>query len=432
MQYFVLGGFSNPLQVLDVMRETASNINQGQTGTYQLLIFANLKVFGASLLALRVTSILFSLLFIITSLLFLRRRHVNWKWQTFFILLLSGSATLMLYASEARVYMALVGLTTSALLYYSFAPHPGRMARRVFGWLVVPFLALMSPYAVFYLPLAILSGWLSREERTHYVGVKGLLRWAQPAKITVAALLYFGLASQTWLQGTATFSEQADPFEFLTRPLLLAMAHDHLMPIFTQPTTLILWAVVLVAAIAVRIKSQSRREALREFAGPIALLSLALLASASITLLSLSQGYWIVPRQWTASIALSILAFTWLLAVMDHRLRLLSRNLGRGFTLAVTIIAVASVFSLASFQANKWILSVRTFNETKLPDYSQEALQSRVASADSLSYKDWIRYSQQNAVSGGEVWPELSLFYLSRDWSTFEIVTDPNQLGIYD
>lgn len=430
MVYFVLGGLDSPKQLFAVLRETSSNINQGQTGVYQTLVWLSLKSFGASLLSLRIVSMLFGLLFIITSLIYLRRQGLNWSWQLIFVLLLSGSATLMLFVSEARVYISLVGLTTSALLYYSFDSTDRGRWIEAFGWITVLLLAVIQPYAALYLPLVIVFGWLTRRNKRVQRGIRGLVNWSNPLKIVVASLLYLVTALLTWLQGTASFSN--DPWETISRPLPLEILQEHLLAVMTQRSTAIVWVwLILIAIVFVALRTRSAITA-TEVAPPIILFALSVAASLSISLLSLSQGFWILPRQWIASIALALIAFVWFLHSIWRLLKDTSPLLATSYQVAIALIALASVFSFAHFQASKWIISVRTIPETTFSSYTQQELSELILSGERLPEKEWIRFAQANAIQGGPVWQELGHYYLDRDWSDFEVVIDPMQLTVYD
>jgi len=430
MVYFVLGGLDSPAGLVQVLQETTSNVNQGQTGAYMALVYFSLKAFGASLISLRLVSILFSVVFLVTSLLFLRRKGLTWTWQLLYLVLLAGAATLNLFMSEARVYIALVAAVSSALLFYSYAPEERTRTVTVFGWVSILFLAIVHPYAAIYLPLIIVFSFLTRNDRKTNQGVSGLLRWANPALVVAAAVTYTVLAASTWLRGTAIF--EGDPWEWIDAPLWLVLVDHLLMPFVTQTNTALLWLLVLVMAMAFILIRTPLTTVVNRLAGPILLLLVAFFASAVVSMISLFNDFWILPRQWVASIALAVVAMTWLLHELWVTVRLNSPSVALSFQLAVTAIALASVFSLTQFQLTKWIVTVRSYPEEIPVDFTRQDLSSRLDKGEVLSEKDWIRFAHTNTVEGGPVWPSFGEYYRARDWSDFVVVTDPGQLTIYD
>lgn len=430
MVYFVLAGLDNPLELATAIHETTSSINQGQTGIYMALIFTSLKSFGASLLSLRAVSIAFGLLLVATSLLFLHRKGVSWMWQLVFLVLLSGATTLMLFVSEARVYMALASLSTSVLLFYSYSPVDRRVRVVLFGWIVVLSLAVMHPYAIVYLPLLILFGYLSAPENRGSLSLRGLIRWSRPALTLTALALFLAVALATWSRGTAAY--EFDPMEWIDRPFLLEVAYQLLPAIMAQPVTLVTWIVVGVAAGVFITTSDLARGEAHDLWAPALLLLLALLATLVISASSLQQGFWILPRQWAASAALGILGFTWLLERAWRVILKESTTAATSFRFAVTVLAVASALPMAQAQLDRWIITYQNYPVAVPSEFTQENLEQRLASGDFLSEKDWIRFAHINTVKGGAVWSEFGHYYRDRDWSDFTVVTEPAELTIYD
>ena len=430
MVFFVLGGLSDPNELLEVILETSWNVNQGQTGTYMGLVYASLKFFGASLISLRLVSMLFALVLVFASIMYLRRQGLSWPWQLLFVILLAGATTLMPFVAEARVYIALAALVVVGLLYYSFSIQERRGVLRIVGWIAVLLLAVMHPYAAVYLPLIIAFGYLTRPSRSEPTTLRGLLAWANVRLVVTSTLLYLLVAAFTWLRGTAGFDR--DPWEWLDRPLPAELAFHHLTPFFINVTTGALWLIVIASSLLYLFSRSGRRNLRGTIRHPLLLLALAVAASGVVTVLSLSQGFWILPRQWIASMALSTIAATWFLQRVWQAMEGDSRLLARSFISAVLLIAIASVFQVSQKRLDTWIVSIQNYPIEISPRFSQQDLVAQIRSGRKISDKEWILYSHANTVQGGTVWPEFSRYYLNRDWSGFTVVTDPYQMTIYD
>ena len=430
MVYFVLGGLNGPAELLTVLRETTSNIHQGQTGVYMALVFASLKTTGASLWSFRGTSVAFGTLFVVTSLLYLRRKGLSLLWQMLFLALLGGATTLMYYVGEARVYIALTALTTAALLFYSYGPQDRRMHVLLFGWVMVPALAVIHPYAIIYLPLVMMVGYTFDRDTSQRWTVRGLVAWSRPKLAVVAFMLYVSVALLTWGRGTANFD--VDPLQFIARPFAVELIYQHLAPLMNGTLTLSLWMIVGLAATAFIVRFRRKMQALESLIAPLTLMGLALVASIAISLLSLLNEFWIMPRQWIASLALCIIALAWLLQRVWQILDKESRLAALSFKVAVVLVSLASTLPVARDQLDVWIITSMQYPIELPGEFGKTSLAERLATGDALSDKDWLRFAHTNTIEGGRVWSEFASYYRDNDWSSFSVVMDGNQLTIYD
>ncbi len=419
--YFSLGGLSDLQEALAAIRDTTSNLNQGVTGAFMFADFLLLKSFGAELWAMRLPSLLTGAWMVMAGAVFLRFRGVGIWGLSVWPVLLMGQVTLMYYVGEARTYMPLAGAVVGALAYWSITI--GRRNRwwvRVLGWGSVLMGVAFHPYFAVYLPLIVIFGWFAF--RLPVMKSDGLsatwrsfLNFCNPVLLAVAATTYVVLALSTWLQGTAT-KVNLDPYLFLTDPLwksILAQLFQfaYVSRWATAISVLGIGALVVYAGISVGLRQVASRAW-----PPVAVLVLAFVSALLISLVSLSQGFWIIPRQWIASIALASVSLIWLVVelvrmIPSSRVRL---TISMVFTGVVLFCAIAPTESA--------VVTMREFSARAPAPASQlEDLILLRSQGIFPAEQVWIDAAQSNIDAGGPVHPVFGDFYTARDWRNFRL-----------
>lgn len=428
--YYVLGSYSDLGAIWAVFRETAGGENQGQTGVFQVALGVILGTFGGSLVSLRILSVAATVVFLASALLFLRMKGLRTFGLVAFLALVAGSPQFMYYSVEARVYLPLAAACSLVLSMYSLPAEQKRQPwARVITWVAVLALAVIHPYAAIYLPLIVTFTYVDDSlEQRHSLSVKAWLTWAGWQRMTGAAVVYVVLASQTWLRGQAGFS--ADPWEFLDRPLWLELLHEHLVPVFTTWTALTQWGLLLALAVIGAVVMNGPRSLWVELRMPLLLMGMALGASILLVALSFTQGFWIISRQWIASIGLVLIAFSWLLWKLWLTLSRIRRSFGLTFAVVATAIIILNVAPIAVWQLSNLKGSIADFPVQVEGNYSQAALKSRIEAGDEISTRDWVRFAHQNTVIGGRVWDEFQNYYGRAEATSYNVIVDPDQLTI--
>lgn len=416
--YLVAGSLSLP-EILSVIQETTTNVNQGVTGAYLLTDWALMQVFGAADWALRLPSLVFGALFIVYSLTFLRHKGVGAFGLTLFPIFLITQELVIHYAGEARTYMPLAAATIGLLTYYSATPQWRKsLAGRSTGWSAAIVGVLFHPYIALYWPVVLLFGYWTQHRGSHRYAstVRNILRWSNPPLVITGVIIYTAIALATWARGRATTF--VDPFNFLPGPLPVEILAQNLYafrPLATATITAAALAITIGALLAHQPQS-SRQATAKALIEPAVLFVAAFVLSLLVSLSSIVADFWIFPRQWIASTALAAIAIFWAGFVLCQQAACIST--ARGTTVAIalsaaTVVAAAGVVFHQVTDLRDW----NTRQPASQPD--QADLAQNLARAGLLTDAEWMEYAQVNVDQGGPVWPEFRSYYLDTDWSTF-------------
>lgn len=421
MVYFVLGGFDSTRDLLRVVAETTTNVNQGVTGAYMLLDYWSLTAFGAHLWALRLPSLVFGVYFMVVSAVFLRGRGVTWVGVWALPVLLVGQQTLMYYVGEARTYMPLAAAVMGVLAYY-FVPlkERRRFGPIVLGWSAVLVGVSFHPYFALYWPAIVVFAALVQGQW------RKPLAFANPLLVVVGSATYFAIGSMTWLRGNAT-TQDLDPFFWLQDPLWRAITAQLFQGIYVERLLVVSFGILVVAVAMLSVRS--RRDVkitLHAWWPPVVLVAMAWALALAISLVSWQQQFWIIPRQWIASIALVAVGIVWFWSAAIRRV---GEVAGRPVAVTVTV-AVGGLIAASAIQPaldqwgqlREWTELRSAMSISDLP--SREDLARILGDQESAQAKDipdetWVEFANANARRGGEVWSEFAEYYLGRDWTTF-------------
>jgi len=205
-----------------------------------------------------------------------------------------------------------------------------------------------------------------------------------------------------------------DPFQWIKNDgvvrTFLPMTHFQFIEnVYYVP--LVISGLAVVAALVPAVRRQARFRAL---ISPIALMVLALGISLFVSYISYRRGYWVLPRQWLASMALCCLSVIWLAKELGEWAKTGGRFLGLPllslvayglFQTAVPIYrakqadAAAIVAALTGGGTPKPTVDPTVGTPAKLPANNDE----------------WVALANANIAAGGPVWPIFRRFYARND-----------------
>ena len=416
--YFVAGSLSLS-EVLWVIQETTTNVNQGVTGAYLLTDWALMQAFGAADWALRLPSLVFGVLFIVYALTFLRHKGVGAFGLALFPLFLLTQELVMHYVGEARTYMPLAAASIGLLTYYSATPQWRKsLAGRSTGWSAAIIGVLFHPYIAVYWPAVLLFGYWTQHRRSLWnkATTMSIVRWSNPSLVITGAFVYAGVALSTWARGRATAF--VDPYNFLPGSLPVEIVAQNLYA-FTPAVVAVIAAIALGFVAALLVPPGSRlngRAAIAALFEPAVLFIAAVTLALLISFSSILADFWIFPRQWIASAAMGALALFWAGFQLQQCARDISRPRGVAVAAALTgltVVAATGVVAQQVADQRVWIYRP-VINQ---PD--RTSLIAKLDRQDRLNDADWMEYAQVNVDQGGMVWPEFRNYYLNTDWSQF-------------
>jgi hypothetical protein len=199
-----------------------------------------------------------------------------------------------------------------------------------------------------------------------------------------------------------------DPFKYIGNALLYNVIFCHFEFLFgtARPSRAIILIFAALGAGAITILALARSSC-RSLLSPLALIFGALLLSGVLSLMSYHAHYWILQRQWVASIALACVGTVWLCAVGAE---LLPARARRSAGIAVAIFA--------AFRAEAAVVAQFQRTDTWHAEQSTIALNAGHVSLDQLrpagdeaANAEWVALANQNVLVGGPVWPIFQRFY---------------------
>ena len=404
-------------EVIRVIHETTINLNQGVTGTYLLADWVLLQVFGASDVALRLPSFVLGALFFFFALVFLRHRGMGYVALTVFPIFMLTQELVMHYVGEARPYMPLVTSTVGLLAYYC-APASFRRGKLGLGvaWSATLIGVLFHPYIAVYWPAVLLFGFFYMNGQRSW---RDFVRFSNPTLVTTGTIIFFGVASVTWIRGKA--NADVNPFNFLPGPLPVEILVQNFYT-FASPTTSILGAAALMGGVFIATIGTSRgirwesRGLSRELFPPTMLFLLAFALAMLVSATTIAADFWIFPRQWIASTALAALAIFWAGHVLYRHASSVSRWRGIGSSI-VLIAAFALPAAVVVGEQTRNLVAWKTRQIVVYPDDFE--LKRLLREEETISDSVWMKFAQENIDTGGSVWSDFRPYYLETDWTKY-------------
>jgi hypothetical protein len=409
--HFAFAGIPNTATAWHAIRRSILGVNFNQTGIYMLVDYGLLKLFGASALALRLPSLAATVwLLVSTAVLFKVRRFSNF-WVLVVIAAVTAQTPLMNFAGEARPYMPLAAAVVGTLALYA-APVAQRR-----GWLLmlgatsIELGALMHPYFPGYWAAMMCIGLTASWSDGGRLDFSTVFRNSCPWLVALGLTTYGIVGALTWMRGAPSL--EFDPFRWIPRERIVAQLLDfsHLYFIFPfgrdanalafGPRRLVLYAMIIFALISLVAPAGLRRRWCAMLA-PLLLGLGALAISVALCWISYEHRYWILDRQWIASIALMPIAVIWSMAEFARNLDAGGWPLGR---LPATCCAIMVILSLTHETPRQFKVFV---GDARSP-FAVAGLNS--ASPVPSDNDGWVRLANANIAAGGQVWPVFAKFY---------------------
>jgi hypothetical protein len=415
--HFATAAFDNTEQAWSVIRQSITGVNHGQTGIYMLLDYWLLKAFGASILALRSPSLLSAALMLYACATLLRLRGFGLFWQCFAIFVLFCQPHLMYYTGEARPYMPLAAASVGALVFAVATPDQRRQwTVRILGGGSILFGALMHPYfSLYWLAIFCFGFWFAWVNQERTLSFEALKNYLNIPLCVVGSAVYFGIASLTWLVSHPRFDR--DPFQQIPQTDLVRIFVWHHTEFFGFPERgAFLLAAIGAFTTAYFFLPLAIRSRLKPMLGPAVLVLVALGLSGLLSLMSYFQNYWILTRQWVASIALVGVGSVWLCAELVRAMTKMLEDAGvvssRKVMKCLSAVFLGLIL-LYGIRLNQHNLRYRV--DTLATYLSQK---NTVKSIDleklitcPMDNHAWSVLANLNAQGGGAVWPVFSKYY---------------------
>ncbi len=388
-------------EALRTVDYTTIEINHGQTGVYMFLDWLLMQVFGANLFFLRLPSLVAGGALLWALVIFLRGRGLPWLWQFAGVLAIASTPVFIYFHGEARPYMPLATSAVCMLAYFSASVEQRKnLSTQIVGFLGVVIGAAFHPYWIYFLALTIVFGYFLRWlDGTRPDGFKETFTFAG-SWLTVAGLGLFVLVGQlTWMRWIRDFNY--DPFEMIGS-VEAFWTRFRVSHVFADST---LFLVILGAVGVLLIALRRGKSAFRFTLPAITLYVLAVLSSFGVSVLSITRGYWIFERQWVAGAILCSIAVVWLFGSIYKELATGGAWYFRVPSL-VFLILVALTFQGA-------VENHLRSQESWSVELEKYALDERPSSEimTEFSDADMVYAANVNAVRGGDVWPEFTVWY---------------------
>lgn len=410
--HFAFASFDTTTLAWTAITQSLVNVNHGQTGIYMLIDYWLLKFWGANVLLLRAPSLISAFLLCYFSGLTLRIRGYGLTWQVLSIFIMFCQSELMYFSGEARPYMPLAAASVGTLLYYLASPtQRSHAAVRFVGWISVLLGVLMHPYfSIYWLAITIFGLWVSWFNDGMRLTPSNIAKYLNLPLCVVGTFIYLTLASQTWLTGSPVFDR--DPFQFMPQSDLFYLFVWHhstfLGPNRGGEKFLIVSLIMLVIFTFLPMKFKNL---VRPVIPPIILIYIALSLSALLSFLSYYQNYWILTRQWVASIALVAVGSTWFIAVSTTIFVKVLPN--KKNKLAHFLIFILLFFYCWQLNLPKtkmlWDELTRYFSTVAINP--RNGFPERINCP--ISPDTWVELANRNLAEGTPVWKIFKFYYIS-------------------
>jgi hypothetical protein len=346
--HFVWG--ANPVSLTTVLKiiESTHQLQHGQTGIYLLLNQVSLNWFGASALVLRAPSLLAAVLLCLAAAYFMRVRQFSFAWQVLAVLAMGALSYVMYFAGEARPYMVLAASVAGVLVYYAGTnatgyPEPS-VALQFVGFTSILCGILNHAYfGLYWICLATLAYLWQESQQGSKLSAKSLWRFTGPRLILLGLVTWGALGLATWMRPNPRGA--VDPFEFQARENLVKIFVDaHFNFVWPFPFVAITFLATMATVVALLVIRQTRNPIIAPLWMPISLVGLAGALTFVLSLASYFSSYWILSRQWIASMALIPIAFVWFFAILSRQISQIGKPVLPVVVFLVAAIPVALAF----------------------------------------------------------------------------------------
>jgi len=371
-------------------------------------------LFGASSFALRLPSIVAGLVLLYFAYIAIKSTGLSFLWRALVVVALAGQSFLMYYVGEARPYLPLAAAVMVVLAYYTSMYFQIGVSRLIGGcaWVAVILGSVSHLYFFPYLiALSVLFAGLQALSKTKNHGVRAILTQAHLPMLTVGALCFAatqlrsalgnkisGYDPYVWVEGSPfglgkTLSDLH--FQFLPLPAVVSLA-------LSISILLSIFAIVFLSR---------RKPTLEVLVPPLGLTVLGLGMALAISLTSIMGGYEIIPRQWSASLAIVPVAFVWFLGVVSG----LMSEAGKKRSVQTLVLASCVVLGgMAILRLQDQWQALQSYSAIKIEyeeRFGSEPLssfeQTRIVEEFETPIEEWANI---NIFTGGPVWQVCGYF----------------------
>ena len=311
---------------------------------------------------------------------------------------------------------ASVGITA---YYYSPTHLRKRLYIKSIGWGSVVLGSLMHPYFSLYWCALFCTGYLHRiNNNFQRITLSTIVDHLNPVMFLTGITIYFGIGSLSWMQGSPDFQSdlfRMDPFQWVKLsqfPRLFFWNHFEFIH-FAVIVKVILALFCLIPIAWLFVPSRNKKN-FHPLLSPIILFFISIILALLISYISYLRSYWIINRQWIASIALVPIATVWfageLARLANSRHWILGFSVMLVFTLLITLPAIIQI-NRNLYKSKEIAIIKRRQNESyKLPPINQ---------LEQLKHSDghevFVPLANKNIQIGGPVWPYFKYYYTRHD-----------------
>ena len=413
--HFCLGGFSSVDSAWHALKPSLADWNHGQTGFYMMLDYFLLKLFGASSFALRLPSILSAIWLLASAIIIIKYLKFGLLWQILILSAFFSQYTLMNYTMEARPYIPLAAASVGITAYYYAPTHlRKRLDIKLIGWGSVVLGSLMHPYFSLYWCALFCTGYLHRiNNNFQRITLSTIVDHLNPVMFLTGITIFFGIGSLSWMQGSPDFQSdlfRMDPFQWVKLsqfPRLFFWNHFEFIH-FAVIVKVILALFCLIPIAWLFVPSRNKKN-FHPLLSPIILFFISIILALLISYISYLRSYWIINRQWIASIALVPIATVWfageLARLANSRHWIFGFSVMLVFTLLIILPTIIHIDNHL-YQIEKIANEKRIQNQSyRLPPVNQLEQLKRI------DIDEFIKMANKNIQIGGPVWPYFKYFY---------------------
>ncbi|MEB3311723.1 MAG: hypothetical protein VKJ02_15975 [Snowella sp.] len=434
--HFAFGSYKTTPEAWGMISQSILGVNHGQTGIYMLINYWLMQLFGANTFWLRFPSIISGLFLFLATLYLFRLWGLPFLWQVMGILALASQTQLMYFVGEARPYMPLVTAAVCTLGYYSTPlSQRSRPIFTLFGLFSILMGVLFHPYfSVYWLAIIVFTYCQKLIEAGEKFSVYSVLEHVNIPLSVMGTIVYFYLGSLTWLRGRPDFEFTLDPFQFVKKDQLIIpfikWGHFEFLQKLLYPFFLYPFLIVTILILIVIFSKNHQRVYLKNIISPVLLIIMALSISIFLSYISFRSNYWILTRQWVASIALVSLGFIWFAYKVS---KLLWKNhVILAFLWMILCFAPIGIKFTEVAKTNSQLMGERLAKTATLSPESQDSFKD----LESIEYFDkpetlkswlskinaannsgkptsdyWVSLANKNIQQGGKVWKGFRSFY---------------------
>lgn len=385
LAHFAIGAFDRFFDaLLAALHAIRYGQSHNQTAVHMMVDWGMLRMFGASAFWMRFPSLVSFAWILLAAGLAFQRWNLPARWKFLGFLALGFNPWLREQAYEARPYLPFAAGMMGTWVFLTADPISRKRAWfRLFGALSLLLASTIHPYFGPYLAVLCLFLFMTRKGGR----LQDVFEWKW---ILASSLLYLFIGKVTWLSREMHFTW--DPFQWIGHGFsaVRVFFSAHLQALASMKT-------VFLAAVVGAFILSFRNPRFRSFRNSEAFhwFALAFFLSLALSLSSYWNGYWILQRQWIASIALANIALPGLGYGME---RALERRFPK--RLLLLVVGVGILFS-ATRELKQFTQGLRD-GWPHLSD--QEA-------------PNVLNEMNRNVDAGGEVWGRFRTYY---DWPSPE------------